>query len=183
MHLGWLALVIGVGALTAAALLAVARFGVSRAAERDAAAPAQPLGRPAQRGRRRHRSGAAPAAAATGGAAGRLGVASRGLAGSGRRDLDGAAPARPPGLLGGGAGDREPGRRGARRGVRRPGRHRRSGRRAGGGERRLRRRRRRRRWRSGSSSADASCWSAPRRSSPGRLPSATPSPASGGGNP
>ena len=30
-HLGWLALVIGVGALTAAALLAVARFGVSRA--------------------------------------------------------------------------------------------------------------------------------------------------------
>jgi putative membrane protein len=30
-HLGWLALVIGIGALTAAALLAVARFGVSRA--------------------------------------------------------------------------------------------------------------------------------------------------------
>ena len=29
-HLGWLALVIGIGALTAAALLAVARFGVSR---------------------------------------------------------------------------------------------------------------------------------------------------------
>ena len=127
--------------MTAAALLAVARFGVARLLNAVPLHLPRPSGRPAERRRRRHRSGAAPGAAAAGGVAGRDGLAPRRLAGSGRRDLAGAGAARPAGLLDGGAGDREPGRRGARRGVRGPGRHRCSGRGAGGRERRVRRRR------------------------------------------
>ena len=123
------------------------------------------LGRPAEGRRRRHRSGAALDPRRRPRGAGRASLWHlAGLAGSGRRDLAGPAPARAsPISLGGGAGDREPGRVGAGRGVRGPGRHRRAGGGAGGRGRRLRRPRRRRRWRWGSSSAGASWWSAPRR--------------------
>ena len=181
LRFGWLALAIGMGVAFAALLLVVARVGVGRLLTALPLHLQRPPRRTAEGRRRRDRSVARDAAGSSPGAGGLRGVAPRRLARSGRRDLARAphcSAGRSPGSAALAIESLAASARGAAFvGARRD---RRPGGGAGGGGRRVRRPGAGGAGARGDQAGARAAWSARRRSSPGRLPSGTASPASGG---